>query len=102
MNPAENNQQADNNETTSPSNETQGLLWITEMNPVDASQKAIDTLKNSASYYIHYEYSSDSMEDSGTMEYRRHGADLLIDSTDSRFFVGNIYFDGFYGMFYGD
>ena len=102
MNPAENNQQADNNETKSPSNETQGLLWITEMNPVEASQKAIDTLKNSASYYIHYEYSSDSMEDSGTMEYRRHGADLLIDSTDSRFFVGNIYFDGFYGMFYGD
>lgn len=102
MNPAETNQQAEMNETTSPADETQGTLWITEMDPVKASQKAIDALKDCSSYYIHYEYSSDSMEDSGTMEYRRHGSDLLIDSNDSRFFVGNIYFDGFYGMFYGD
>ena len=100
MNPKE-AKQAENNENLSGKTE-EGPAWLKEVEPEEACRKAIDELKNSASYYIHYEYSSDSMEDAGTMEYRRHGSDQLIDSTDDRFIIGNIYFDGVYGMYYGD
>ena len=102
MNPSGTNQQVEMNETTVPNNDVQAPLWITQMDPEEACQKAIDELKNCASYYVHYEYSSDSMEDTGTMEYRRHGNDLLVDSADDGLFMGTIYFGGVYGRFHGD
>lgn len=101
MNPTEENRQAETNETTAPS-ETEAALWIADMAPEEACQKAIDALINAESYYILYEYQSESFEEGGGIEYRRYGNDLLTDYTDDRLLGSSIYFDGVYGMFYGD
>ena len=79
---------------------TEATLWITETDPKEACQKVIDELKARESYYILAEYDSGSY--AGTIEYRRHGNNLLVDDADNRLYVGNIYFEGSYGTFYGD
>ena len=104
VNPVEKQQQPQVNapSPTAPTTPEAIPLGITDIDPMEACNQAMDELMHGTSYYIHYDYSSDSFEDAGTTEYRRHGSDLLIDSTDNRFFVGNIYFDGVFGMYYGD
>lgn len=97
----ETNPQAENNETTSPATEpTESLLQITEAEADKLCADALNQLKNTENYYILYEYHT---EPEGTIEYRRHGNNLLSIYSESIPGIGNwIIFDGKYGSFYGD
>lgn len=74
--------------------------WDENMDVSEICIQAIENLKNADSYYIVCE--SESSEVTGAIEYYRHGNDLLIQNADQRFLGSTIFFDGKYGMYYGD
>ena len=100
-NPSETTEQAEPNETTVPATQpAENLLQITEAEADKLCADALEQLKNAESYYILYEYHA---EPKGTIEYRRHGNNLLSIYSESIPGIGDwIIFDGKYGSFYGD
>ena len=99
-NPSETTEQAEPNETTGPV----GVLKIEAADAMRLCTEAVEQLKNLDSYYILYEYESDGyVENEGTIEYRRHGNNLLADYGDDTRAIGDtVYFEGVEGMFMGD
>ena len=100
-NPSETTEQAEPNETKVPATQpSENLLQITEAEADKLCADALEQLKNAESYYILYEYHA---EPKGTIEYRRHGNNLLSIYSESIPGIGDwIIFDGKYGSFYGD
>ena len=100
-NPSETTEQTETNETTAPATEpAENLLQINEAEADKLCADALEQLKNAESYYILYEYHT---EPEGTIEYRRHGNNLLSIYSESMPGFGDwIIFDGKYGSFYGD
>ena len=100
-NPSETTEQTETNETTAHATEpAENLLQINEAEADKLCADALERLKNAESYYILYEYQA---EPEGTIEYRRHGNNLLSIYSESIPGFGDwIIFDGKYGSFYGD
>lgn len=80
--------------------ETMPFLSVTD--PEEACRTAMEVLKKAESYYICNTYESKSFEGTGRVEYRRHGNDLLVNYVSGPISGSSIYFDGVYGIFYGD
>ncbi len=104
-NPSERDPQAETDETTAPATEpAENLLQITEAEAEKLCADALEQLKSAESYYIVYEFPD--LYDSNnrmTLDYRRHGNNLVAENPDGNALIGNwIIFDGKYGMFYGD
>ena len=105
-NPSETSKQAEIDETIPPAvtEPEENLFQITEAEADALVADALEQLKSAESYYIVYEfpdlYDSNSRM---TMDYRRHGNNLVVKNPEGNALIGNwIIFDGKYGMFYGD
>ena len=104
-NPSETTEQAETNETTAPATEpAENLLQITEAEADKLCADALEQLKSAESYYIVYEFPDLYDRNSRmTMDYRRHGNNLVAENPEGDALIGNwIIFDGKYGSFYGD
>lgn len=102
-NPSETTGQAETNETSVPAT-SRDAISINAANAMSLCAEALEQLKSAESYYIVYEfpdlYDSNSQM---TMDYRRHGNNLVAENPEGDAIIGNwIIFDGAYGMFFGD